>query len=901
MPDFRAYVRENLRLANVPGAKEAEIVEELALDFDDRYQRAIREGLDPERAWGQIQNQTEWQKVERGFRAAIASDTAPLASPPKRYNPMQNLLIDARYAARILRKSPGFTAIAVLTVALCLGANLTIFAVMDSILLRPLPFPDAGRLVTTINSYPLSGSPHGAASLPNYYDYREKIKAFASTSIITRKSELAIVGAAGSPSRVVRDRVSPEFFKTLGVPLMLGRSFTEAETDYARSGVAILTYSFWRNYFNGDPHVLGRKFQMDGSPTTVVGILPQGFRFLSRQTQLYIPKASGPEERAVDQRHNNEFQLVARLAPGATIDTARKQVAALNAEQLKDDPIAALLKTMGFFSIVTGLHADHVEAIKPTLILLQGGVLFLLLMGAVNLTNLLLIRASGRAKELAVRQALGAGRRHLVSQVMAETVLLTLAGGFLGLALAAGGIRLLDTLGVDQLPLGSYIAFNGRLALVALTGSVALGVLIALPVAWLNLGNQPGSGMQAESRGGSASRAAQHLRHSFIVAQIALAFVLLTGAGLLGVSLKHVVETSPGFQTDQVVTGRITLPYKKYPNETATLALIQRLVRTIEAHPEVLSAGAGDLMPFGGDDDSGVTAVEGFQRTGSRSDVHYRNGIAGDYLRVMGIPLIDGRLLQDADNERPQRVCVVDQVFAERYWPGKSALGHRLNDGPVFNEAESFTIIGEVASVKQTGLDNAKLAGTIYYPYKYWPNPSVSIVVRTPLVIEAVAPMLRRIVLQIDPELLIDNLKPMQSLIDESLVTRRSPAILAFVFAGVALLLTSIGTYGVLAYAVGQRRREIGLRMALGALPRQVLAQFLGLGVKVLLAGVTVGLFGAWAVGRAMQTLLFGVSPMNFGVLAATVGVMIVVVLLASLLPSRRASLVSPIDALRAE
>lgn len=901
MPDFRAYVRQNLPPLGISGAQEAEIVEEIALDFEERYERAIRDGLDPDEAWSKIQSQIEWPKAALDFRAALALDAAVQLHPPKRQNSMQNLLNDVRYAERTLRKTPGFTAVAVFTVALCLGANLTIFAVMDSILLRPLPFPDAGHLVTTVNSYPRSGAPHSAASLPNYYDYREKIKAFASTAIITRNSEHAIVGAPGSPYRVVRDRVSPEFFKTLGVRLLMGRSFTDDEMVYARSGVAVLTYSFWRSYFNGDPKVLGQKFQMDGSPTTVVGILPPGFRYLSRHTQFYIPAASDPPERALDQRHNNRFQLIARLAPNATIAAARAQVAALNAEQLKDDPVAENLKAMGFFSIVSGLHEDHVETIRPTLLLLQGAVLFLLLMGAMNLINLLLIRASGRAKELAVRQSLGASRWHLVSQVMTETVLLTLVGGVFGLGFAAGGTRLLDTLGVDQLPLGSYVAFDGRLALVALAGAVVLGILIALPVAWFNLRGHLANVMQSEFRGGTTGRATQRLRHSFIVAQIALAFILLTGAGLLGMSLKHVLETSPGFQTERVLTGQLSLPFQKYPNAAAALALVERIVHAIQAQPGVLSVGAGDLVPFGEDDDSGVTAIEGIEKVDSGSHPHYRNGVVGDYWRVMGIPLIEGRLLQDADNGRKQRVCVVDQVFAQRYWPGKSALGHRLNDGPVFSGADAFTIVGVVASVKQKELDDTKPLGTIYYPYKYWPSPSISVVVRTPMALEAVAPMLRSTVLQIDPELPIDKLKPMQTLIDESLVTRRSPAVLAGVFGTVALLLTAVGTYGVLAYGVGQRRREIGVRMALGAEPRQVLVQFLGLGAKLLLSGVSIGLFGAWAAGRAMRSLLFGVGPVHFGVLAATAGVMLSVVLLASLLPSRRASLVSPTEALRAE
>jgi predicted permease len=895
MPDFRAYIREHLPPVGASGAKEAEVIEELALDFEERYKSAVRGGLDPGEAWRKIQSQTEWPKLARDFTAMLASARP---DPPERLIPVLNFWNDVRYAARALRKNPGFTAVAVFTLALCLGANLTIFTVVDSILLRPLPFPHADRLVTAFHSYPKIGTPHSTASLPNYYDYREKIKAFASTAIITENSAPAVVGAAGSPYTVERDSVSPEFFNTLGVKLLMGRSFTDQEMVYSRSGIAILTYPFWRAYFNLDPNVIGRTFQMDGSITTVVGVLPPDFRFLSRRTQFFVPAASDPAQRAIDQRHNNGQVLIARLAPGATIATARAQIAALDAEQIKDDPFAENLKAMGFVTIVSGLQEDHVAAIKPTLLLLQGGVLLLLLIGGVNLVNLLLIRAGGRARELAIRQSLGASHWHVMRQVMTETVLLCLVGGLYGLALAAGGIRLLQKLGVDQLPLGTYIGFDGRFALVALSGTVVLGILIALPVAWFSVRVHLANAFRSASRSATTNRAAQRLRHSFIVAQICLAFVLLAGAGLLGISLKRVMETSPGFQPGQVLAGQLSLPYKKYPDSASQLALIERLLAAIQDQPGVAFAGVGDLAPFGGNDSSGVTAVEGVQiaNGGSLQD-HYRNGVVGDYWRALDIPLLRGRLLEDADNRRNERVCVVDQAFAHRYWPG-SPLGHRLNDGPMFNKDEAFTIVGVVGTVKQNKLDDANPKGTIYYPYKYWPGSFISVLVRTGMAAEAMAPVLRKTVLAIDPDLPIDNLKPMRSLIGESVVTRRSPAVLAGIFAVVALLLTAVGTYGALAYAVGQRRREIGVRMALGAGQQQVLRQFLGLGAKLLLVGIGFGMPGAWATGRAMQHLLFGIGSVHVGVVAAAAGVMIGVVLLATALPSYSASRVSPTEAL---
>jgi predicted permease len=601
----------------------------------------------------------------------------------------------------------------------------------------------------------------------------------------------------------------------------------------------------------------------------------------------------------VDQRHNNRFQLIARLAPGATLSAARAQVSALSSAQILEDPFAAMLRADGFHALVNELHEDHVESIKPTLVLLQSGVLLLLVIGGVNVANLLLILASSRAKEVAIRRSLGASQWEVVRQALAETVLLTLIGCCGGLLVAAAGVRLLDMLGVEQLPLGESVALDWRIACVAFAGAVVLGVLIALPVAAFHLRGHLVGAMQSETRGGTTSRAAQRLRHGFVFAQIALSFVLLTGAGLLGVSLKHVLETSPGFQSDHLITGQISLPYKKYPDVASSQRLIDRLLNMLQAEPGITSAAVADLMPFGGNDDNGVTAVEGVGKDRSGTESNYRNGIAGAYWRAMGIPLVEGRFLDDNDRERKRRVCVVDRAFAERYWPGRSALGHRLSDGPIFKKEDAFTIVGVVAPVKQTRIDETKPLGTIYYPYEYWPSAGIAVVVRTPLTVEAIGPRLRQIVLRIDPDLPIDQVKPLDSLIDESMVTRRSTTVLAATFADVALLLTIIGTYGVLSFAVGQRRREIGVRMAIGAAPRQVLSHFLELGMKLLLGGVALGSLGSWMTSQDMQRLLFGIQGLPLGVLGATIGVMLTVVLTATFVPSYRASRISPTEALR--
>ena len=412
-----------------------------------------------------------------------------------------------RYAFRQLSRTPGFTATAIATLALCLSANFAIFAVVDAILMRPLPFPQPDRLVTVFNGYPGAGVERSAASLPNYFDRRDSIKAFSSVSIFQDGS--VVVGAAGSPNRVPTARVSPEFFATLGVPLAMGRAFTEDQLKYGTDDVAVLTDSFWRSHFAADPMVLGRTFLNDGLTVTVIGVLPRNYRFLSDRAEFYRPASYAPEDRQPNRRHSNNWVMIARLAPGATLVDAQTQIDAFNAHQATDEPFVELLRSTGYHTTVSPLHADYVRTIKPTLVLLQCGVLFLLLIGAVNLANLLLVRASGRTKELAVRQALGAGRRHIASEVIAETTLLALGGGVFGVLLGSLGVSLLRSLGADQLPLGTSITFDVPLAAVSLAGAVVVGLVLAAPIIWFSLHANLAPILQAETRSSTSSRAAQ--------------------------------------------------------------------------------------------------------------------------------------------------------------------------------------------------------------------------------------------------------------------------------------------------------------------------------------------------------------------------------------------------------
>ena len=744
---------------------------------------------------------------------------------------------DLRFAFRQLLKNPGFTIVAVVTLAICLGANLSIFAVIDSVLLRPLPFPQSDRLVTMFNIYPKAGIQRSRASLANYYERRGNLSTFS--AIAELRQDTVIVGETGATQPEPVMRVSPEFFTVLRVGPVLGRAFTEEETTYQTDGEAILTDSYWRHEFNGDPKILGRQLRVDGLPKTIVGVLPPNFRYLSSKARLYLPLSSDPADRTVKRRHSNQdYELIGRLNPGVTLAAAQAQMDSDNAAHAAEYPDAKLVADAGFRTQIKPLRADHVGSVRPTLLLLQAGVFLLLVIGSVNLINLILIRASGRARELAIRLSLGAGRRHVVRQVITETVLLTTIGGACGLFVCASGIRLLEILGARQLPLGAQISFDGRLAIVAMVTAIVLGAAIGGLIAFLNLCGHPGAVLQTESRAATASLGAQRLRHSFIVAQVALAFVLLVGGGLLGLSLNN-----------------------------STTAF------TVKGH-----------VP----------------KPGESIQAHYFYGVHGDVFAALGIPLREGRFLRSADSE--SKVCVVDEDFARRYWPQGVAIGQRLFIGPTEGpDADAFTVVGVVGAMKQAELVEHEGQGAVYFPYKLRTAVDVFAVVRTIQRPESFALTLQKVVRGIDPDLPVSDLRSMEVRITDSLMVRRSPALLAGIFAAVALLLAAIGTYGVLAYAVSQRRREIGVRMALGALPQHISNHFLSVGLRLLATGTILGLAGAWVAGRAMQSILFGVPPLSLEILAGAILIMAAVSLLASWLPARHAARVDPMEALRHE
>lgn len=812
---------------------------------------------------------------------------------------VEPLLRDIRQSILSLAREKSFTLTVLLIFALCLGANVAIFAVVDTVLLKPLPFREPDRLVVSFNSYPKAGVDHAGTSVPHYLERREGVAAFAESAGL--RPHGVIIGETGSPEHVDATEVTPSFFPLLGASAALGRTFTEEEGAVGKNQVVVLSDGLWRRRFGADPAVIGRTLRLDTKSYTIVGVMPPGFRYLSVPSTLWTPLAFSDDSRKATQRHSNNMEMIARLRPDATIAEATAQVAALNERGLKVDPYGKIVVDAGFHTIVNDLRNEFTAELRPVLLFLQAGVLFLLLIGAVNLANLLLVRATGRTKEFSVRQALGAGWAQLARALVIETLLLALAGGLLGLGLGAAALKGIALLAGNKLPLATALSLDATTCLAALGAALVLGLVLAIPVVWHTLHSDLTLALSAESRGGTTTRSVHRLRHTLIVAQIALAFVLVAGTGLLGLSFSRILAVSPGFRPDQVVTGALSLPRTNYKEDKDRLAFIGKLTAALQALPGVKAVGVITDLPFTGSSDNNAISIEGRPlQPGESIQAHYTSGVAAEYFATLGIPLREGRFLTFDDSKTEQRVCVVDEDVARRYWPHGGALGHRLvNGAPDRPKAEYSTIVGVVGAVKQGDLTDQKANGAVYFPYAHYSGSSFMIAVRTVQAPESVGPMLRAAVLRLDPELPLNDLKTMAGRVDDSLASRRIPFLLAGIFAAMALVLAAVGIYGVLSYSVLQRQREIGVRMALGAQPGQIQAQFLGLGGRMLAIGLPFGLLGAWLAGQAMTGLLFGVAPANPLVLGGTAAVLALVTLLACLLPSRRAARVSPIDALR--
>lgn len=819
---------------------------------------------------------------------------------------MDGLLHDVRFAGRILWKDRGFAVTALLTLGICIGANAAIFAIVNSTLLRPLPVPEPAQLVHMYNAYPAAGVSGGSTGVTDYYDRLRETSAFQEQALYNSRG--VTLGGDAEPQRIVAMMSTPSLLRLLQVHPVRGRVFSEAEGEIGKTNKAILTYAAWQQWFGGKDSAVGRDVRINGEPFTVVGVLPPDFRFLDPEVKAWLPVAFTAEEKSDNNRHSNNWSYVARLKPGTTVDQARQQIDALNARNLDRFPaLKQILINAGFHTVVVPLQAYLVREIRSTLYLLWGGVVFVLLVGAVNVTNLMLVRSRARMKELATRHALGAGLGRISRQLLTETVLLTTGGAALGLALGHAGVRGLASLSLDATPQGTQVAIDLTVVLftfgVALALAILIGLMPILSLRHINLSQV----FREEGRSGTASRGARVVRRALVTTQIAFAFMLLIGAGLLLASFQRVLAVRPGFDSGPVLTGRVSPPVSRYKDDPQLIAFWNQLLERVRRLPGVQAAGATTNIPLGGDFNDSVILAEGYAMTQGESLMSpFNASVSPGYFEAMTIPLKGGRLFTGSDDERGPKVLIIDERLSQRFWKNADAVGRRMwkpesaeeltrGPGP---KSHFYTVVGIVGSVRTTGLTEKEPVGTYYYPLAQNVGRGMTLVVRTAGEPESLVSAVRQQVTAMDPELPFFAVKPMRQRVAESLVSRRTPMMLATLFGAIALFLAAVGIYGVLAYQVAQRRKEIGIRMALGSDRRRIFGLIVSEGLWLLGLGLGVGLTGAFAIRRVMETQLFGVQPMDPVVLAVVAGVLGAVALLACAVPARRAARIDPLVAL---
>jgi predicted permease len=820
---------------------------------------------------------------------------------------MDRFLQDIRFAVRLLIRDRAFSITALLTLALCIGANAVIFAVVNSVLLRPLPVPDSDRLVLIYNSYPQAGVVRASTGVPDYYDRLRETDVFEELALFQQRG--VTIGGEGSAERLMAMAGRPSLFRMVRTQPVRGRIFTESEGDIGSERRVLLSHALWQRLFGGQDSAVGSQLRINGEPYEIVGVMPAGFHWISSEIDVWIPLAFTPEQKADDARHSNSWTMVGRLEPGATVEQAQQQIDALNARNLDRFPeMKQILINAGFHTVVTGLQEDTVREIRATLLLLWGGVLVVLAIGAVNITNLVLVRSTARMKELATRHALGAGLSRLAAQLLTETVLLTLAGGVAGVLLGYWGLAFLSDAGLQSLPRGSEIRMDVTATLFTIALAAVVGLLVALVPIFAVRRTNLSQAFREEGRGSTSGRGARVTRRALVASQVAFAFMLLVGAGLLLASFDRVLRVEPGFDPGHLLTARVSPPATRYREQPEVRAFADRFLKEVRAIPGVESAGLTSHIPFGGDFSDSVILAEGYQMAPGESLVSpYRVVAAPGYMETLRVGLRRGRYFTEADTATSPPVVIVDEALAKKFWPGQDPIGRRMyqpeNAADLTKPSPNqrfITVVGVVGETRMAGLVASDTrAGTYYFPISQSAVRTMTLAVRgsgsDPL---ALTPSIRRVLASIDPELPLYSVRSMDDRISESLVDRRTPMMLAVAFGLVALFLAAIGLYGVLAYQVTQRTKEIGIRMALGSQPREIFGLVLREGVWLLASGFVAGTAGALAIGRAMESQLYGVGATNPVVIGTVALVLGLVALAACAVPARRAARIDPLIAL---
>ncbi len=804
---------------------------------------------------------------------------------------MRTLLHDIRYAFRSLRRSPGFTATALLTLALGIGATTAIFTLVNGFLLRPLPYPKPDRLVFL--SETSEQVPNMSISWPNYQDWVAQNRVFDGIGAF-RGSGFILIGQ-GQAERLLGAECTGALFSILGVKPALGRTFQVREEQPGGERVVVLSHGLWNRRFGGDKGILGRALTLNGDVHTVIGVMPAGFQFPTPQIELWSSLGRRADQMAERGSHPGIY-AVARLKPGRGLDQARSQMNTIAGRLAGEYPNT----NRGNGVIVTSLHERAVRGIRPALMVLGVAVILVLLIACANVANLLLARATARYREFAVRAALGAGRWRLVRQLLTESLLLALLGGAAGLALARAGTRAL----IATLPIGTprihEVVVDGEVLFFALAVSVFSSVLFGLAPAWRVSRRDLHATLKEGGRGSGGSSGHRRFRGALVVAEVALSMVLLVGAALLLRSFGNMISTNPGLNVENVLTLQVALP-PRYKEPQRQWGLIESLVGKVKTLPGVQYTGAVLPLPMGGSGWQTSFSVEGAPEPdpGKVPSTDWAR-VTPEYFRAMRIPLRRGRVFTESDSIDAQRVAVIDETFARRYWPQENPIGKRIRFGSHNAPNPWMTIVGVVGHVKNYGVDQDSRVET-YVPFAQMPGSQFSLVVRSHTDPAALTAAVRSELRSLDPDLPAYNVATMERIFSDLAAPRRLAALLLALFAALALLMAAVGIYGVISYSVSRRTGEIGVRMALGAGARNIFRLVLREGALLAGLGVAVGLVAAFALTRFLETFLFGVQTRDRATFVAVPVVLAAIALVASWVPARRATRVDPVVALRFE
>ena len=807
---------------------------------------------------------------------------------------------DLRYSIRRLLKSPGFTTVVILTLGLGIGANTAIFSVVDTVLLQPLDYRQPDRLVTINHFYQSEAlnNLEAPVSAVGFRDYRDKTKSFEAMAVETGWS--ANLTGTGDPERVPASRVSGDYFRVFGVAPQLGRVFGRDEDEPGKNRVVVLSDGLWKRIYGADRGVVGKTMQLNAQTYTILGVMPPGFRaFFNVRADIWTPLALDLKQFDPRNYTNEWLNLTARLKPGVSAKQADAEMHAYADEVRRLYPNSVgkewTLKVKTLDELATG-------KIRPALLVLLGAVGFVLLIACANVANLLLARVTSRQKEVAIRTALGADRWVLVRQLLTESVLLALAGGLLGLGIAYWSIRSLvaivpsipraDELGID----GSVLAFT--LGLSVFTG-LLFGVVPALQTSRTNLHET----LKEGGRTGAADVSGRVLRRVLVVGEVALAMMLVIGAGLLIESVAKLQRVKPGFDPDRLLTFELSLPDAKYPSDTIRQQVFAAMIDRVRQVPGVVAAGGTSTMPFSGDWSTGSFEIEGVPRAPNEpspwGDIRV---VTGGFFRTMRIPLLQGREFTSQDLRSSQRVAVIDEEFVRKYFRNQNPIGKRITfEGNSAKDPKYIDIVGVVGHTMHEGLDAKPRIQLYLADAQRGGYPSMAIAVRTagdPLLMTR---SVRDAIHGVDKDMPLSNVKSMDELLESSLGQRRLSMILLGAFSAIAMLLASIGIYGVLAYTVTQRSRELGIRMALGAARSRVLRLVIGQGMALALIGIAIGLVGAFALTRLLSAQLYSIRPTDPMTFAGVSILLAATALIATLVPALRATRVDPVVALREE